>query len=80
MPDLIGRTIGPYRILEQIGVGGMATVYKAYQLNMERDVALKILPHYLAQDETFAKRFQREAHAIARLEHVHILPVYDFGD
>ncbi len=80
MSDLIGKTLGPYRILEQIGVGGMATVYKAYQPSMDRDVAIKILPHYLSQDAEFAKRFQREARAIAKLEHAHILPVYDYGE
>ena len=80
MSDLIGKTLGPYRVLEQIGVGGMATVYKAYQPSMDRDVAIKVLPHYLSQDAEFAKRFQREARAIAKLEHAHILPVYDYGE
>ena len=80
MPDLIGKTLGPYRILEQIGVGGMATVYRAYQPGMDRDVALKILPVHFARGEEFAVRFQREAQAIARLEHPHILPVYDYGE
>src|SRR3972149_7110246 len=80
MSDLIGKTLGPYRILEQIGVGGMATVYKAYQPGMDRYVAIKILPHYLMQDEQFSKRFQREARAIAKLEHAHILPVHDYGE
>ncbi len=81
MSDLIGKTLGPYRILEQIGVGGMATVYKAYQPSMDRYVAIKVLPHYLStQDEQFLKRFQREARAIAKLEHAHILPVYDYGE
>src|SRR5574341_1495020 len=80
MSDLIGKTLGSYRILEQIGVGGMARVYKAYQPNMDRDVAIKILPHYLSQDAEFVKRFQREARAIAKLEHAHILPVHDYGE
>lgn len=80
MSDLIGKTLGPYRILEQIGVGGMSTVYKAYQPSMDRYVAVKILPHYLSQDPEFARRFQREARAIARLEHAHILPVHDYGE
>ena len=81
MSDLIGKTLGPYRVLEQIGVGGMATVYKAYQPSMDRYVAVKVLPHYLStQDEQFLKRFQREARAIAKLEHAHILPVYDYGE
>jgi len=80
MSDLIGKTLGPYRILEQIGVGGMATVYRAYQPSMDRDVAIKVLPHYLSEDRQFAERFQREAHAIAKLEHPHILPVHDYGE
>jgi len=80
MFDLIGKTVGPYRIIEQIGTGGMATVYKAYQSNMDRYIAIKILPFHLSNDSEFTKRFQREARAIARLEHSHILPVYDYGE
>ena len=80
MFDLIGKTIGPYRILEQIGIGGMAVVYKAYQPNMDRYVAVKVLPSHLSKDPEFVKRFQREARAIARLEHAHILPVHDYGE
>lgn len=80
MFDLIGKTIGPYRILEQIGIGGMAVVYKAYQPNMDRYVAVKVLPAHLSKDPEFIKRFQREARAIARLEHAHILPVHDYGE
>jgi len=80
MFDLIGKTVGPYRILEQAGAGGMATVYKAYQPNMDRYIAVKVLPVHLSNDPEFAKRFQREARAIARLEHAHILPVYDYGE
>ena len=80
MFDLIGKTVGPYRILEQIGAGGMATVYKAYQPNMDRYVAIKVLPIQLSKDPEFTKRFEREARAIARLEHAHILPVHDYGD
>ena len=80
MFDLTGKTIGPYRILEQIGIGGMAVVYKAYQPNMDRYVAVKVLPSHLSKDPDFVKRFQREARAIARLEHAHILPVHDYGE
>ena len=80
MSNLIGKTIGAYRILEQIGVGGMATVYKAYQPGVDRYAAIKVLPHYLTQDEQFVKRFQREAKATAQLEHPHILPIYDYGE
>ncbi len=79
MTNLIGRTIGQYRIVEQIGLGGMATVYKAYQPSIDRYVAIKILPSELAKDPNFVKRFQHEAKAIAALEHPHILPVHDFG-
>lgn len=79
MPDLIGKSLGPYRLIEQIGAGGMATVYKAYQSNLDRYVAVKILPPALAFDEQFARRFQREARALTRLEHAHILPIYDHG-
>lgn len=80
MPNLTGKTLGSYRIIEQIGLGGMATVYKAYQPAMDRYVALKILSTHLSQSPTFIKRFQQEARVIARLEHLHILPVYDHGE
>ena len=79
MTDLIGHTIGQYQIIEKIGKGGMADVYKAYQPGLDRYVAIKILPEYFLRDETFLARFQREARAIAKLGHSHILPVYDFG-
>jgi len=80
MPDLIGVILGPYRILEQIGLGGMATVYKAYQSGMDRLVALKVLPEHYARDPLFVQRFRQEAHVIAQLEHRNIVPVYDFGE
>ena len=79
MSELIGRTFGNYQIIEQIGMGGMATVYKAYQVNMDRHVAVKVLPRQLAEDPAFMGRFEQEARTIARLENKHILPVYDFG-
>lgn len=76
---LNGKQIGQYQIVEQIGQGGMATVYKAFQPSINRYVAIKILPSQYAQDPNFVKRFEHEAKAIAALEHPHILPVYDFG-
>jgi ligand-binding sensor domain-containing protein len=79
MADLIDQKLGQYQIIEQIGMGGMATVYKAYQASMDRYVAIKVLPRQLAEDPTFIGRFEQEARTIARLEHKHILPVYDFG-
>ena len=78
--SLIGQMLGQYHIVQQIGVGGMATVYKAYQASMDRYVAVKVLPHNLAQITQFIERFEREAKAIAKLEHPHILPAYDFGE
>ena len=74
-----GQTIGPYRIISQIGQGGMASVYKAYQPAMDRYVALKVLPRNLAASREFTGRFEHEARLIARLEHAHILPVHDYG-
>src|SRR5574341_2611398 len=75
-----GAALGSYRVIEQVGTGGMATVYKSYQPSMERFVALKVLPSYYAQDPKFVQRFIREARTIAKLEHKNILPVYDFGE
>lgn len=80
MPDLVGKTIGQYQILEQVGQGGMATVYRGHQPSMNRYVAVKVLSPSLAEDETFVKRFRQEAQAIAQLEHPHILPIYDYGE
>ena len=80
MNNLIGQHLGPYRIMEQIGVGGMATVYKAYQPAMDRYVAIKVIASHFAQDQVFLRRFRREARAVAQLEHAHILPVYDYGE
>jgi serine/threonine protein kinase len=75
-----GQMLGAYRIINQVGQGGMATVYKAYQPSMDRNVAIKVLPRQLAESKEFAARFQQEARIIARLEHPHILPVFDYGE
>jgi serine/threonine protein kinase len=75
-----GQMLGPYQIISQIGKGGMATVYKAYQPSMDRNVAIKVLPSQLAESKEFAGRFQQEARIIAKLEHPHILPVFDYGE
>lgn len=77
---LPGQMLGSYRIISQIGEGGMATVYKAYQASMDRNVAIKVLPSHLANNKEFAGRFQQEARIIANLEHPHILPVFDSGE
>ena len=75
-----GQMLGVYRIISKAGQGGMATVYKAYQPSMDRNVAIKVLPGQLAESPEFATRFQQEARIIARLEHPHILPVFDYGE
>jgi tetratricopeptide (TPR) repeat protein len=80
MGDITGHNLGPYRLLGQIGAGGMATVYRAYHAAMDRYVAIKVLPQHLARDPSFRARFEREARTIARLEHRHILPVYDVAE
>jgi serine/threonine protein kinase/Tol biopolymer transport system component/ABC-type branched-subunit amino acid transport system substrate-binding protein len=77
--NLVGQTLGAYRIIEQIGRGGMATVYKAYEPALDRYVAIKVLPQYFAHDPDFVARFEREAKAVAKLNHPNILPVYSVG-
>ncbi len=78
--DLIGKTLGPYRIDALLGAGGMAEVYKAFQPSMDRFVAVKALSAALSAQPEFRERFRREAKLIAQLKHTHILPVYDFGE
>ena len=80
MFNLVGMNLGPYRIVEKIGEGGMATVYKAYQPSMDRYVAIKILPPLYSEDPEYLGRFRQEAKVIARLEHPNIVPVHDFGE
>ena len=79
MNDLIGRRIGPYEIKNLIGQGGMAEVYRAYQSSLNRYVALKILPDWMAQDGQFVQRFRQEALAAGGLRHPNILTIYDAG-
>jgi serine/threonine-protein kinase len=74
-----GETFGAYRIVEPLGRGGMASVYKAYEAALDRYVALKVLPGEFLHDETFAERFRREAKVVARLEHPNIIPIHAFG-
>ena len=80
MESLSGRLFGVYRIVEPLGAGGMASVYKAYQPSVDRYVALKILPSQLAKDPGFLARFEQEAKMLANFQHPHILPVHDFGE
>ena len=73
---MIGKTLGHYRILEELGSGGMGEVYRAQDTRLERDVALKILPPEMAKDPELRKRFEREAKAIAALKHPHIVTIH----
>jgi serine/threonine-protein kinase len=73
-----GSNAGPYRIIEPLGRGGMASVYRAYEAALDRYVALKVLPREFLHDPGFAKRFEIEAKAIARLEHPNIVPIYAY--
>lgn len=74
------QKIGRYEIKSELGRGGMATVYKAYDPRFEREVALKVLPREMLHDTQFRVRFEREAKTIAALEHQAIVPVYDVGE
>ena len=77
--DLVGHTVGPYQILAKIGHGGMAEVYRGFHPALGRYVAIKLLGQSLGADPNFAQRFQREAQAIAVLDHPNIVQIFDFG-
>jgi DNA-binding beta-propeller fold protein YncE/tRNA A-37 threonylcarbamoyl transferase component Bud32 len=76
----IGSRIAGYRLDEQIGRGGMAIVYRAYEARLDRDVALKILAPGLARDDAFRRRFIRESRIAAAVDHPNIIPVFDAGE
>ena len=73
------RQIGDYRILREIGRGGMGVVYEAEQISLGRRVALKVLPRQVSGDRMVQERFRREARAAARLHHTNIVPVFEVG-
>src|SRR5438270_3267290 len=77
MPGLTGTRLGRYLIQERLGRGGMSEVYLAYDERMHRNVAIKVVSSSYAD---YMERFQREAEAIGRLDHAHILPAYDYGE
>jgi eukaryotic-like serine/threonine-protein kinase len=83
MTDLTGQDIGRYHIVEQLGQGGMATVYRAYDNRLEREVALKVIRREAVSSElleNMLRRFEREARALAKLEHSNIVKVHDYGE
>jgi serine/threonine protein kinase len=75
-----GENVGSYRIIEKLGQGGMATVFKAYHPALDRYVAIKVLHPAFKEDPQFLQRFAREARVVARLEHSNIVPIYDFAE
>jgi serine/threonine protein kinase len=77
---MIGKEVANYRILKELGRGGMGVVYKANQLSLGRMVAMKMLPEHLTRDPSFIKRFENEARAIAKLNHPNIVQIFDIGN
>lgn len=76
--DLTGQTIKGYELRERIGQGGFGAVYRAYQSSVDREVAVKVILPEHANNPDFIRRFESEAQVIARLEHLHIIPLYDY--
>jgi len=79
-PQHVGQALGHYRILEQIGAGGMGIVYRAHDEQLDRDVAVKVLPAGMLANETARKRFRKEALALAKLNHPNIGTIFEFGN
>src|SRR5215469_1253574 len=77
---LIGTFLGQYKILAPLGQGGMARVYKANQENLDREVAVKVLPPWYAADRNFVERFNLEAKMVAGLSHPNIVTIHDFNE
>ena len=79
-PPNIGRELAGYRLEDLLGRGGMGVVYRAYDLALDRNVALKLLAPHLADDISFRERFLRESRLAASLEHPNFVPIHDAGD
>jgi serine/threonine protein kinase len=80
MPFAVNDYVGTYLLIEQQGQGGMATVFKAYHAALDRYVALKVMHTAFTEDPTFLERFQREALVVAKLDHPHIVPIFDYSN
>jgi len=80
MPFIIGENVGPYRLIEKLGKGGMATVFKAYHPSLDRYVAIKALHPAFMEHPGFIDRFEREAKVVAKLDHPNIVPIFDFSE
>lgn len=78
--ELVGQTIGGYELLELVGEGGMGAVYRARQISLDREVAVKVLAPRLAKDGEFVARFVREARSVAKINHPNILQIHDVAD
>src|SRR3979490_166397 len=76
---MVGRMLGHYRVVEKVGEGGMGVVYRTYDAQLDRDVAVKILPQGVLDNESSRRRFRKEALTLAKLNHPNIETVYEFG-
>jgi len=77
---LIGATLGGCQIVELLGIGGMARVYRGHQQRLGRTVAVKVLPQHYSGESSFVVRFEQEAQVMAMLHHPNIIQIYDFGE
>src|SRR5258708_19587465 len=77
---LVGKSLGQFRIVERIGAGGMAMVFKAYQPTLDRYVAVKVFPAYHARDPIFVKRFPQETRSVPTLQHPNLLQIHHFAN
>ncbi|MGH3594396.1 MAG: protein kinase domain-containing protein, partial [Mycobacterium sp.] len=75
-----GTLFGKYQLIELLGRGGMGEVWRAYDTVIDRTVAIKILPAEISRDDVFQQRFRREAHAAARLNSPHVVPIHTHGE
>ncbi|MBM3735356.1 MAG: hypothetical protein FJW39_06160 [Acidobacteria bacterium] len=80
MPLTAGEKLGPYQVVSPLGAGGMGEVYKARDTRLDRTVAVKVLPDHIAKKTDARQRFEREARAVASLNHPNICTLFDIGD